>query len=96
MTPDNVVNLCFVLVMLAAVIFRGAYRMFREAHQLVAEARILTERAETTARETLKAQQNLQEGAGLISIGACDEAIQLFREAGFMVRTTSSKSAPRP
>ena len=95
MTPDNVVNLCFVLVMLAAIIFRGAYRMFREAHQLVADARILTERAETTARDTLKAQQNLQEGAGLISIGACDEAVQLFREAGFMVRP-SSKSASKP
>jgi hypothetical protein len=96
MTADNVVNLCFVLVMLAAIIFRIAYRMFREAHQLVADARSLTDRAEQTARETLEAQRNLQEGAALITIGACDEEIELFRESGFRVTTTSSNSAPRP
>ena len=39
MTLDNVVSIAFVLVMLAAIIFRGAYRMFHEAQQLVGDER---------------------------------------------------------
>jgi hypothetical protein len=31
----------------------------------------------------------LREGAALISYGACDEAIELFREAGFRVKGES-------
>ena len=96
MTPDNVVNIAFTLAMFAAILLRIAYRIFRLAHSLAAEARELADRAQTTALETLKAQRDLQEGAGLISLGACAEAVQLFQEAGFIVRTTSSKSALKP
>ena len=57
MTPDNIFSSSFVLAVFAVIVLRAAYCLFHEAHQLVADARMLTERAEQTARETLEARQ---------------------------------------
>ena len=61
MTPDNVVSIAFLFAIFGAVLLKAAKDVLYEAHQLVADARILTQHAQKTAEDALKAGRQLEE-----------------------------------
>jgi hypothetical protein len=66
-TPDNVVSIAFVFALIGAVLLNAARDVLFEAHQLVADARMLTDRAEKTAEDALKAGRQVQDGLALFN-----------------------------
>ena len=90
MTPDMLCNYAFLFFLAGAWLYRWSFLVLDEANRLVGQSRLLTERAEKTIEDALKANLDLEEAALLISYGAADEAAQFLRESGFRVNVKRS------
>ena len=96
MTPDMTLNVAFLFFLTGAWLFRSSPRVLDEENEMAADARSLTERAEKTTEDALKAGRQIEEGVALFNYGAHSEAVEYLEACGFRVKVTVSRKAPRP